>query len=209
MNPSQSEAAARARALQLQTRKEDLEAEMDAYQSQIVANNSTMNSPLVDPEGFPRADIDVYTVRLARAAIVRLRNDHRAVVEEMGRVLQVVYAPENAQPLVNGTSSEGNIGTNGMVNGSSTIQPPLAKVNSVAPGSPAAQAGLERNDFILEFGHLDGDNSLADVGQLVAESEGVELRIVVRRGTEIIPLNLTPRPGWGGRGMLGCHILPI
>ena len=35
--------------------------------------------------------------------------------------------------------------------------------------------GLERNDFILEFGHLDGDNSLADVGQLVAESEGVGL----------------------------------
>lgn len=33
--------------------------------------------------------------------------------------------------------------------------------------------GLEKNDFILEFGHLDGDNSLADVGQLVAVSEGV------------------------------------
>lgn len=99
-----------------------------------------MNSPLVDPEGFPRADIDVYTVRLARAAIVRLRNDHRAVVEEMGRVLQVVYAPQDSQRLVNETRTSGSNGTNGTVNGSSTIQPPLAKVNSVAPGSPAAQA---------------------------------------------------------------------
>jgi 26S proteasome non-ATPase regulatory subunit 9 len=149
-----------------------------------------MHSPLVDPEGFPRADIEVYTVRLARAAIVRLRNDHRAVVEEMGRLLQVVYAPRDDQPSVNGTSRETS-GVNGTANGSSLIQPPLAKVNSVAPGSPAAQAvshyiaivsythvslqGLEKNDFILEFGHLDGDNSLADVGQLVAGSEGVRL----------------------------------
>lgn len=149
-----------------------------------------MHSPLVDPEGFPRADIDVYTVRLARAAIVRLRNDHRAVVEEMGRLLQVVYAPRDGQPLSNGTSTARTSGMNGMANGSSAIQPPLAKVNSVAPGSPAAQAvgtyiflvsaayfrifqGLEKNDYILEFGHLDGDNSLADVGQLVAGSEGV------------------------------------
>ena len=99
-----------------------------------------MNSPLVDPEGFPRADIDVYTVRLARAAIVRLRNDHRAVVEEMGRVLQVVYAPGDSQPLVNGTNTAGCNGTNGTLNDTSTLQPPLAKVNSVAPGSPAAQA---------------------------------------------------------------------
>jgi 26S proteasome non-ATPase regulatory subunit 9 len=149
-----------------------------------------MHSPLVDPEGFPRADIDVYTVRLARAAIVRLRNDHRAVVEEMGRLLQVVYAPREDQTSVNGTSTGETSGMNGTANGSSAIQPPLAKVNSVAPGSPAAQAvgiyvflmgvayicilqGLEKNDFILEFGHLDGDNSLADVGQLVAGSEGV------------------------------------
>lgn len=33
--------------------------------------------------------------------------------------------------------------------------------------------GMEKNDLILEFGHLDGDNSLADVGALVASSEGV------------------------------------
>ncbi|KAI5450574.1 putative 26S proteasome regulatory subunit [Naganishia albida] len=168
-----------------------------------------MSSPLVDPEGFPRADIDVYTVRHARAAIVRLRNDHRAVVEEMGRVLQVVYAAREGEgPAIVVERSAVAVQPSG-VNGTGRIQTALAKVNAVAPGSPAAQAGMEKNDLILEFGHLDGDNSLADVGALVASSEGVELRIVVRRGTALVELLLTPRPGWGGRGMLGCHILPV
>ncbi|KAJ9100941.1 hypothetical protein QFC19_005337 [Naganishia cerealis] len=138
-----------------------------------------MTSPLVDPEGFPRADIDVYTVRLARAAIARLRNDHRAVVEEMGRLLRVVYAVQESSTtsLQNGLSDGASNGTGNaehiFSNGTSRSQPALAKVNAVSPGSPAAQAGLEKNDFIMEFGALNGDDSLADVGELVARSEGV------------------------------------
>ena len=27
--------------------------------------------------------------------------------------------------------------------------------------------------------------------------------------TEDVQLQLTPRRDWGGRGMLGCHLLPI
>jgi 26S proteasome non-ATPase regulatory subunit 9 len=152
-----------------------------------------MSSPLVDPEGFPRADIDVYTVRHARAALVRLRNDHRAVVEEMGRVLQVVYAAPEGQEVAAVVRTEGGAVERRSVNGTGRVQVALAKVNAVAPGSPAAQAvrfflfsafsrililllqGMERNDLILEFGHLDGDSSLADVGALVASSEGVRL----------------------------------
>lgn len=101
-----------------------------------------MSSPLVDPEGFPRADIDVYTVRHARAAIVRLRNDHRAVVEEMGRVLQVVYAARDGQELGSATRESMEVDTSGQrgaVDGQGR-QSALAKVNAVAPGSPASQA---------------------------------------------------------------------
>ena len=41
-----------------------------------------MTSPLTDGEGFPRADIDVYTVRAARATIVALQNDRAALQRE-------------------------------------------------------------------------------------------------------------------------------
>jgi 26S proteasome non-ATPase regulatory subunit 9 len=34
------------------------------------------------------------------------------------------------------------------------------------------------------------------------------LRLLILRGDERRELVLTPRNGWGGRGSLGCHILP-
>lgn len=34
-----------------------------------------MNDPLVTSDGFPRSDVDLYTVRLTRQNINRLRND--------------------------------------------------------------------------------------------------------------------------------------
>lgn len=40
-------------------------------------------------------------------------------------------------------------------------------------------------------------------------SQGREIDVVVLRGEERVGLRLVPRSGWGGRGMLGCHLLPI
>jgi 26S proteasome non-ATPase regulatory subunit 9 len=39
------------------SRKEGIEAELDAQVSILRANNSTLESPLVDNEGFPRDDL--------------------------------------------------------------------------------------------------------------------------------------------------------
>jgi hypothetical protein len=43
--------------------KDDIESQLQ-YQAGILSlnNGSTMNSPLIDAEGFPRADIDIYAV---------------------------------------------------------------------------------------------------------------------------------------------------
>ena len=50
-----------------------------------------MDEPLVDAEGFPRADVDVYAVRTARRDIIRLRNDHKHLSECIHRALVDVY----------------------------------------------------------------------------------------------------------------------
>ena len=47
----------RDQARQLMSRKEGIEAELDAQVSVLRANNSTLESPLVDNEGFPRDDL--------------------------------------------------------------------------------------------------------------------------------------------------------
>lgn len=56
----------RQRALALMAQKDELEKQLKEQQDILVSNNSNMSTPLVDAEGFPRSDIDVYTVRYAR-----------------------------------------------------------------------------------------------------------------------------------------------
>lgn len=50
-------------ALRLMDQKDLIEAQIEHQQSILKLNDSTMQSPLLDPEGFPRADIDIVSVR--------------------------------------------------------------------------------------------------------------------------------------------------
>ena len=65
------------------SRKDAIEAEMEAQLSILQSNAVTIDTPLVDSEGFPRADIDVWAVRHARVRIIELRNDLKALMDEM------------------------------------------------------------------------------------------------------------------------------
>jgi 26S proteasome non-ATPase regulatory subunit 9 len=96
----------------------------------------------------------------------------------------------------------------------------FAKINSVAESSPAQLADLKTGDELLTFGDLDATSahrstSRKDLGNLPsAVVEGREISLVVLRTTNtgqtsIKRLRLTPASGWGGRGLLGCHIVPL
>ena len=64
MEPSSTDDLSKERTLALMTRKDSIEAQIEHHISILRANNSTMQSPLVDAEGFPRSDIDVAAVRI-------------------------------------------------------------------------------------------------------------------------------------------------
>lgn len=91
---------------------------------------------------------------------------------------------------------------------------PFARVNAVAPHSPAQAAGLLEHDLILRFGNitLDSPNGFAELARAVpqAAGEGQAIDILVQRGhnTSVQTLQLVPRP-WEGRGLIGCHIVPL
>lgn len=61
---------ARDRVMRLINEKDRLESEIRAETAVLEANNVGMTDPLVDNEGFPRGDIDVYKVRFARHRII-------------------------------------------------------------------------------------------------------------------------------------------
>jgi Nas2 N_terminal domain/PDZ domain len=108
-----------------------------------------------------------------------------------------------------------HVAPNTLVHGAAEVAPhhkPLARVESVASASPAAAAGLQPDDLILSFGPI--TDSLSDVSDLVrsaaADNALVELRVLRCGGINdtLMVLRLQPRP-WNGRGLLGCHIVPV
>lgn len=117
----------------LKARKDALEAELEGQYGILKVNQSTLTTSLVDSEGFPRADIDVYAVRHARVRIIELRNDLKAIIDQLGKALEEVYDSQNGEM----TKKEEVV--NSQAAGSSG-EVPFARINGVAPGSPASQA---------------------------------------------------------------------
>lgn len=60
----------RDRVLKLMEQKEKIEREIKEQSDILAANNVGFSEPLVDREGYPRNDIDVYKVRHARHRII-------------------------------------------------------------------------------------------------------------------------------------------
>lgn len=158
----------------------------------------TINSPLVDSQGFPRADIDVYAVRHARAALIRLRNDHRSIVDELGKVLEDIYAKGGELPDPTPRAGGGRRGSGRMDR--EGRKRAIARVNMVAPNSPAEKAvsifvicgglrmlndnpdkGLQQHDEIVRFGSLESPSGLQDIAALVGRSENVRTSQSERR----------------------------
>lgn len=83
-----------------------------------------------------------------------------------------------------------------------------AIIAEVAPGSPAAEAGLQPRDIIYEVGNREAKNSI-DAGRLIRLNLGHETDIQVKRGNEFVTVQVTPR--WtppANQGPTGIRIAP-
>lgn len=206
--------------VELMSEKERIEAELSAYSSVLTSQGVTMDTSLTTFDGFPRDDIDVAQIRTTRARIIHLRNDHKEVMKHLEKGLHAHFeALQQAQATsttsATAISAQQQNGTHATHNG--ITETPFARVNSVAPGSPADQAGLKARDVIRRFGTVNWVNHerLTKVGEVVQQNEGRPLVVKVSRtnesgqGTRELSVNLIPRRDWGGRGLLGCHLVPL
>ncbi|KAF4701416.1 26S proteasome non-ATPase regulatory subunit 9 [Perkinsus olseni] len=225
----------------LMLRKDTIEKEID----QIWA---TLNSPacqqvgrdgsLLDSEGFPRSDIDHYLITSSRQRLTVLENDLKGVMNSLERGLENLHQiARDTGTITKGQQQQqsrkvedaADIGREPMsipqdrvINSS---YPPFACVSEVAPGSPAAEAGLLDGDRIVDFG---GAKKLKDLPSRVQAavsgfyqhlvidayqaSSGSSLSVEIQRpggdGFRSIELDLRPRE-WSGRGVLGCLVTPL
>ncbi|WOO81170.1 26S proteasome non-ATPase regulatory subunit 9 [Vanrija pseudolonga] len=205
----------------LMQRKDEIEKEIDALKDVLASHNATTDTPLVDPEGYPRGDIDVYAIRHARAALARLYNDRSEVTRRLATALEQAFQPgasssngatAPAAPAAPPAAAINGHRDNADASDIPDVWPdrPIALVNSVADNSPAAAAGLQARDVIYSFSGITAASpgGMQAIGPVVARSEGSPLTLLVQRGNERKLIRLTPRSGWGGRGLLGCHIVP-
>lgn len=112
------------------SQKDAIQSALDAQYGVLRSHGVTTDEPLVDKDGFPRADVDVYAVRHARVRIIELRNDLKAVMDDIARGLEGAFAARQAQEEPTKPQAE---------------EAPFAKVDGVAPGSPAADAVRDLN----------------------------------------------------------------
>lgn len=193
-------------------RKEEIEAQIKANYGVLESLKGVgMNEPLVDCEGYPRSDVDLYQVRTARHNIVCLQNDHKAVMKQVEEALHQLHARDKEKQARDMAEAQEEARSQSLSQ-SEGLSPPqaFAKVNSISPGSPASIAGLQVDDEIVEFGSVNTQNfqSLQNIGTVVQHSEGKPLNVTVIRRGEKHRLRLVPTR-WAGKGLLGCNIIPL
>lgn len=185
-----------------------------------------MQTTLTTFDGYPRPDIDVAQIRTTRARIIRLKNDYKTLMNKIEEGMHEHWANAASSQSTAAAPTTGARATTTAPTGQTTntatsstagIEAPFAKVNSVVPSSPADTAGLKPGDKVTRFGYVNWMNheKLSKVAQVVQQNEGREIAIKVLRpaavggGSESLEMTLVPRHNWGGRGMLGCHLLPL
>ncbi|CAD7954098.1 unnamed protein product [Amoebophrya sp. A120] len=139
--------------------KDKLERNIEILTEFLTAPNMPgLTGNLLDAEGFPRADIDLYQVRDARNKIACYQNDHKAVMRKIDQSLQSLHALSRVSvPIANSTSFASGLSSNNNVAGSSNklklrSGPPFAVIDKVFPGSPAEEAGVLPGDLVKRFG---------------------------------------------------------
>ncbi|KAM3529170.1 hypothetical protein NHJ13051_001995 [Beauveria bassiana] len=201
---------------ELQQKKDNVEAELRALSGVLESHGVDMNTPLLTRDGFPRSDLDVAQIRTTRAQIIRLKNDYKEILANAEKFLHEHFA--NAAESAESSTPATAAGTSEILPDSDTrsLEPPFAKIDNVSSGSPAELAGLKVGDEIRNFGYVTRANhdGLKKVAECVQGNEGSNVFIRISRPSgaasrEELRLTLTPRRNWGGRGMLGCHIIPI
>ncbi|KAJ6656658.1 hypothetical protein lerEdw1_003545 [Lerista edwardsae] len=218
-DPGSSERVTMSDVQLLLKKKDEIEAQIKAYYEVLEDQKGVgMNEPLVDVEGYPRDDVDIYQVRTARHNIICLQNDHKALMLQVEEALHQLHAWEKEKREKDEVEAQVEARSQ-----SQASLRPFARVNTVTPASPAsfsanecgffffsAAKGLQVDDEIVEFGSVNTHNfqSLQNIATVVQHSEGKPLSVTVLRGGVRLHLGLTPKR-WTGKGLLGCNILPL
>ncbi|VDK77611.1 unnamed protein product [Onchocerca ochengi] len=170
-------------------------------------NNIDMQKSLVDAEGFPITNVDVYSVRRARCAIICAQNDRKKLTSEIEKAMLTLH--QQKRNCIT-TCSENATAANDIPVVHRTSNAAFARIAKVMDASPAFRAGLKDGDQLIQFGPLHAGNftDIKELRIIVQNSMDKPIRVTLLRNDRPIRLELVPSV-WSGKGTLGCSVLPV
>eukprot|EP01035_Chromulina_nebulosa_P021499 gene21499-27843_t len=205
---------------QLVAQKELYEIESEAITEELTSRGPSnepppgLTDPLIDSDGFPRSDIDIYNIKSKRNRLAVLNTDHKNIMKQIEQLLPIVYEELNNN---NNVITAGNdrliqesfTQTSEEYKSINTIKP-FAKIDEILQESPARLCGLLDNDLLISFGDITSETTdpLAAIPSLVRQNINKSIILVIQRNGIIMNIDIVPKV-WSGRGVLGCHITPI
>lgn len=144
-------------------KREDINNELNVIFNYFKDNNIKKSTPLLDQEGFPRNDLDIVTITEYRQRLAVLQND-------LERVNQDIYKFLEQQPKTAVSSDRKPI----------KHSTPWSIVKAIKPSSIADNAGLLKDDLIIQFGpfsHLTLDN-FEKLPGFIQENRGVRKHLL-------------------------------
>lgn len=169
-----------------------------ATQIALLDETKNLSKGLVDDEGFPRNDLDfgeLVNYRNLKRRKAELNNDHLALMKEIESRLFAFHAKQLGAKNQNWSSETSQPKANFLKSKPIQEEPvkkkeespkidyltPFARIDSVAPGSPAEKCGLQIGDLVSEFGEvmiysMDWKKQITGLVR-----EGVAIRVIMMR----------------------------
>jgi 26S proteasome non-ATPase regulatory subunit 9 len=172
----------------LLAQREVLEIEADAIGSELTSPGPNGEPPaglkdsLVDKEGYPRGDIDIFRVRTQRHRLAEINTDYKDLMKDITEETKKVHALKMQEDARNGTSNRSSASTSSgdstsaaellhLQQGGGNNDPQqgqgivsyesltgIATVDQILDHSPACEAGLLDGDVLLAFGPVNCDS---------------------------------------------------
>ncbi|CAA6672252.1 unnamed protein product [Spirodela intermedia] len=187
----------KAETISLMDQRASIEAQMNA----IIDRLSQPGGPgitgnLLDPEGFPRPDIDIPAIRSDRRRLAELRSDHKNLTNRIDQNLQVLHSGKLSQNTSSHTRDSGFLPGR-----------PFRHDRRDNRGLPGCTRWVRMGDLVVQVRERNvvmGDELLPRLASEAQSNQGNPVPVGIMRQGSPMTLTVTPRQ-WHGRGLLGCH----
>ncbi|SPJ08603.1 proteasome regulatory protein, putative [Plasmodium sp. DRC-Itaito] len=219
---------------ELVKKREDIENELKEHMDFLERpenKNVGMKGNLIDSEGFPRNDIDIYSIRVARNKIICLKNDYIDINKKLEEYIHKVH---NTHPVIR-VERKKNM-NNDILNTSQQIAKEediqnakkniFAIIDEVIENSPSHKSGLKINDQIFQFGDIIKKNGnenenenenehnrhsnvelFKDIANYM-KTQPKQILVKILREENILFYYIIPEQTHNGL-YLGCHLSPF